>query len=236
VTPATPPAGIPPRAPVIAALSSGGMKVRELSIPGAWEFTPTQHEDDRGVFLEWYQAGDVAAAVGHPLTLVQANHSVSRRGTLRGLHFADLPPSQAKYVYCPRGAVLDVVVDIRVGSPTFGQADTCRLDEVDRRGLYIAEGLGHAFLALADGSAVTYLCSSGYDPSREHGLNPLDPALALPWPTDVQPLLSAKDRTAPTLAAAAEHGLLPDYQACLAYYAQLGAAAQPHQQPSQQTG
>lgn len=197
------------------------MKVRALAVQGAWEFTPTQHEDDRGVFLEWYQARDVAAAVGHPLRLIQANHSVSRRGTLRGLHFADVPPSQAKYVYCPRGAVLDVVVDIRVGSPTFGQFDAVRLDEVDRRAVYLAEGLGHAFLALADGSAVTYLCSTGYDPGREHGLNPLDPELALPWPADVTPLLSAKDRSAPTLSAAADSGLLPDYQACLAYYASL---------------
>jgi dTDP-4-dehydrorhamnose 3,5-epimerase len=200
------------------------MKVRALAIPDAWEFTPTQHEDDRGVFLEWYHVREVAAAVGHPLALVQANHSVSSRGTLRGLHFADVPPSQAKYVYCPRGAVLDVVVDLRVGSPTFGHFDACLLDEVDRRAVYIAEGLGHAFLALQDGSAVTYLCSTGYDPSREHGLDPLDPALALPWPADVPLLLSAKDRTAPTLAAAAEHGLLPSYQDCRAYYAELAAA------------
>lgn len=199
------------------------MKVRALAIAGAWEFTPTQHQDDRGVFLEWYQAREVSAAVGHPLNLVQANHSVSRRGTLRGLHFADTPPSQAKYVYCPRGAVLDVIVDIRVGSPTFGQFDAVQLDETDRRAVYIAEGLGHAFLSLADDSAITYLCSTGYDPIREHGLTPLDPALALPWPEEIEPLLSAKDRAAPTLAAAAEHGLLPDYQTCLAYYAELSA-------------
>jgi dTDP-4-dehydrorhamnose 3,5-epimerase len=199
------------------------MKVRALAIAGAWEFTPTQHQDDRGVFLEWYQAREVAAAVGHPLDLVQANHSVSRRGTLRGLHYADVPPSQAKYVYCPRGAVLDVIVDIRVGSPTFGRSEAVQLDETDRRAVYIAEGLGHAFLALADDSAVTYLCSTGYDPVREHGLTPLDPELALPWPEEIELLLSAKDRAAPTLAAAAEHGLLPEYQTCLAYYAELSA-------------
>jgi dTDP-4-dehydrorhamnose 3,5-epimerase len=199
------------------------MKVRPLSIPGAWEFTPVQHDDDRGSFLEWYRAADVAEAVGHPLNLVQANHSISRQGTLRGLHFADLPPSQAKYVYCPRGAVLDVVVDIRVGSPTFGESEAVRLDEVDRRAVYLAEGLGHGFIALTDGSAVTYLCSTGYAPGREHGLYPLDPALGLPWPTDLPRLLSDKDRAAPTLADARAHGLLPDYEACLAYYAELGS-------------
>ncbi|MEN3359555.1 MAG: dTDP-4-dehydrorhamnose 3,5-epimerase [Mycobacteriales bacterium] len=197
------------------------MKVRALAIPGAWEFTPIQHEDDRGTFLEWYQAGEVAAAVGHPLNLVQANHSVSRRGVLRGVHFADVPPSQAKYVYCPRGTVLDVIVDIRVGSPTFGESEAVLLDETDRRAVYIAEGLGHAFMALSDDSAVTYFCSTGYAPGREHGLYPLDPGMGLPWPTDVPRLLSGKDRAAPTLADARAHGLLPDYQACLDYYAQL---------------
>lgn len=200
------------------------MKTRPLAIGGAWEFSPVQHADDRGVFLEWYKAGEVAAAVGHPLELVQANHSVSRRGTLRGVHFADVPPSQAKYVYCPRGAVLDIVVDVRVGSPTFGGWDAVRLDEVDRRAVYIAEGLGHAFLSLADDSCVTYLCSTGYAPAREHGLTPLDPALALPIPADQTAVVSAKDQAAPTLADAAAAGLLPDYRACLEFYDRLNAA------------
>jgi dTDP-4-dehydrorhamnose 3,5-epimerase len=201
------------------------MKVRALSMPGAWEFTPVQHSDDRGVFLEWFQGRDVAAATGHPMQLRQANHSISRAGTLRGLHFAEVPPGQAKYVYCPRGALLDVVVDIRVGSPTFGVSEGVRLDEVDRRALYLGEGLGHAFLALTDDATLTYLCSTGYDPAREHTVSPLDPALALPWPADVQPLLSSRDAAAPTLAEAREAGLLPDYAACLARYAELRGAA-----------
>jgi len=197
------------------------MQVRPLAIAGAWEFTPVQHRDDRGVFLEWYKADEVAAAVGHPLSLVQANSSVSARGTVRGVHFADVPPSQAKYVYCPRGAVLDLVVDIRVGSPTFGRHDAVRLDEVDRRSVYLAEGLGHAFVALEEGSTLTYLCSTGYAPTREHGITPLDVALELPWPDDLDLLLSPKDIAAPTLAVAREQGLLPSYRTCLAYYAEL---------------
>jgi len=201
------------------------MKVRELAIPGAWEFTPVQHGDQRGLFLEWYRAEPVTEAVGHPIRLVQANHSVSRRGTLRGIHYADVPPSQAKYVYCPQGAFLDVVVDIRVGSPTFGRWDAVRLDDVDRRGVYLAEGLGHAAFALTDEATMIYLCSEGYSPGREHGLNPLDPALDLPWPAETEPVLSAKDAAAPTLAEAAGQGLLPSYDACLAYYASLDAAA-----------
>jgi len=197
------------------------VKVRPLAIAGAWEFTPVQHRDDRGVFLEWYRADVVAEAVGHPLSLVQANSSVSAKGTVRGVHFADVPPSQAKYVYCPVGAVLDMVIDIRVGSSTFGMFDTVRLDQEDRRAVYLAEGLGHAFVALEDGSTLTYLCSTGYAPRREHGVTPLDPALALPWPDGLELLLSPKDRAAPTLAAAQAGGLLPAHPDCLAYYAEL---------------
>lgn len=201
------------------------MQVDELKVPGAWSFTPRQFPDPRGVFLEWFKAQVLEQAVGHPLAVAQANHSVSSRGTLRGVHFADVPPGQAKYVYCSRGAVLDVVVDLRVGSPTFGVSDAVRLDDVDRRGVYLSEGLGHAFLALTDDAHVTYLCSEPYAPGREHGVHPLDPALDLPWPSDVQALLSDKDAAAPTLAQAQESGLLPDWQACTRLYADLRSRA-----------
>jgi dTDP-4-dehydrorhamnose 3,5-epimerase len=194
------------------------VQVAELQVPGAWSFTPRQLSDPRGVFLEWFKAAVLEEAVGHALTVEQANHSVSSRGTLRGVHFADVPPGQAKYVYCSRGAVLDVVVDIRVGSPTFGVADAVRLDDVDRRGVYLSEGLGHAFLALTDDANVTYLCSEPYNPTGEHGIHPLDPELDLPWPDDVEPLLSDKDAAAPSLAEARESGLLPSYDDCVRFY------------------
>ena len=197
------------------------MQVDELKVPGAWSFTPRQFPDPRGVFLEWFKAEALEQVLGHRLEVAQANHSVSARGTLRGVHFADVPPSQAKYVYCTRGAVLDVVVDIRVGSPTFGVSDAVLLDDQDRRGIYLSEGLGHAFLALTDDANVTYLCSTPYAPGREHGISPLDPALGLPWPDDVEPLLSDKDAAAPTLEQAREQGLLPDWDACQALYASL---------------
>lgn len=197
------------------------MQVDELKVPGAWSFTPRQFPDPRGVFLEWYKAAVVEDVVGHRLGLAQANHSVSSRGTLRGVHFADVPPGQAKYVYCTRGAVLDVIVDLRVGSPTFGVSDAVRLDEVDRRGVYLSEGLGHAFLALTDDANVTYLCSEPYHPTGEHGVHPLDRELDLPLPRDVEPLLSEKDAAAPSLGEAREQGLLPSYDACLAFYETL---------------
>ena len=197
------------------------MQVDELKVPGAWSFTPRQFPDPRGVFLEWFKADALEQVLGHRLQVAQANHSVSARGTMRGVHFADVPPSQAKYVYCTRGAVLDVVVDIRVGSPTFGVSDAVLLDDQDRRGIYLSEGLGHAFLALTDDANVTYLCSAPYAPGREHGISPLDPALDLPWPDDVEPLLSDKDAAAPTLEQARESGLLPDWEQCQALYTSL---------------
>jgi dTDP-4-dehydrorhamnose 3,5-epimerase len=197
------------------------MEARELKIPGAFELTPRVFPDERGVFVSPYQEEPFVKAVGHPLRLAQSNHSRSRRGSVRGLHFADVPPGQAKYVYCPSGALLDVVVDIRVGSPTFGVWDAVRLDPEDFRAVYVPEGLGHAFVALEDDTVISYLCSTPYNPAAEHAVSPLDPALGLPWPDDMELLLSPKDESAPTLAEAEAAGLLPTYEECLARYREL---------------
>ena len=151
------------------------MKIRELEVPDAYAVTTTQHRDDRGAFLEWYRFEPLEEAVGHPLRLAQANCSVSRRGTVRGIHYADVPPSQAKYVTCVRGAVLDVVIDLRVGSPAFGRYDAVRLDDDERAAVYLAEGLGHAFVALTDDATVVYLCNEVYSPTaraRDHAGRP----------------------------------------------------------------
>ena len=196
-----------------------GVQVRELTVPGAWLFSPPVFPDSRGAFAAPFQAEVFAGTVGHPLHVAQANTSVSRRGVVRGVHFADVPPGQAKYVQCTAGALLDVVVDLRVGSPTFGAWDAVRLDGEAREALYIPEGLGHAFLALADDTVATYLCSTAYDPGAEHGVDPLDPELGLPWTEHVpreELVLSEKDAGAPTLARARDEGLLPDAAACAA--------------------
>ena len=203
------------------------MIVRPLSVPGSFEVTPAQHGDDRGVFLEWFREDAFVEATGHPLHVAQANCSVSSAGTLRGIHFAQLPPSQAKFVTCVHGAALDVVVDLRVGSPSFGQWDSVLLDDVDRRAIYLPEGVGHAFMALEDHTVITYLCSAPYAPGRGHGVHPLDPAIGIDWPTTgrdgrpLAPLLSDKDAQAPTLAEAEQAGLLPSYEDALAYVASL---------------
>ncbi|MFP3464423.1 dTDP-4-dehydrorhamnose 3,5-epimerase family protein [Leifsonia sp. SIMBA_070] len=201
------------------------MQIRELSIPDSYEITPKQHADDRGVFLEWYRFDRLEEAVGHRLDLRQANTSVSRRGSVRGIHFADIPPGQAKYVTATHGAVLDYVIDIRVGSPTFGQWDSVLLDDTDRRAIYIAEGLGHCFVALTDDATVSYLVTDVYNPGREHGINPLDPDIALRFPDQAgEPLLSPKDTEAPSLAEAAASGLLPTWDEARAFYASLDAS------------
>ena len=192
------------------------MKIRPLAVPGAWEITPVQHGDPRGLFLEWYRHDVLAAEVGHPLDLAQANISVSARGVVRGIHFAEVPPGQAKYLTCPRGAVLDVMVDLRVGSPTFGQWDAVQLDQDDRRAVYVSEGLGHGFCALTDDATLLYLCSATYAPGREHTVDPLDPELGIQWPAE-QPSLSARDAAAPSLVQALAGGLLPDYTVCQDY-------------------
>jgi dTDP-4-dehydrorhamnose 3,5-epimerase len=195
------------------------VEIRALAVPNSYLLDLVPHGDSRGRFTEWYRADVLDDAVGHALPLAQANHSVSARGVLRGVHAAQVPPGQAKYVYCPAGRVLDVVVDLRVGSPTFGVHDSVVLDADQPRAVYLAEGLGHAFLSLADGTSVTYLVSTLYDPSREFGISPTDPELGLPWPADVELELSAKDRAAPTLAEARERGLLPTMEQCAAWYA-----------------
>jgi dTDP-4-dehydrorhamnose 3,5-epimerase len=187
------------------------VRSRALSIPGAWVFTPPRFDDERGLFVAPYQQAEFVAAVGAPLRVAQSNHSVSRRGVIRGVHFADVPPGQAKYVYCAHGALLDVVVDVRVGSPTFGAHEAVRLDSDGFQAVYLAEGLGHAFCALTDHTVASYLCSTPYDPAVERTVSALDPALGLPWPAELTPVLSERDAAAPTLAEAAAAGLLPPF-------------------------
>jgi dTDP-4-dehydrorhamnose 3,5-epimerase len=195
-----------------------------ISIGGAWTFTPAVHRDGRGYFLEWFRAGELSESLGYWPETAQANCSVSRRGVIRGIHFSDVPPGQAKYVTCVQGAILDVVVDIRVGSPSYGRWQAVRLDDVGRRAVFISAGLGHAFTALTEEAAVIYLCSTPYAPGREHGVNPLDPAIGIQWPADAEPVLSPKDAAAPTLDEARRAGLLPVYADCEAYLGSLRKA------------
>jgi dTDP-4-dehydrorhamnose 3,5-epimerase len=191
--------------------------MQAMGIGGVWTFTPAVHRDERGYFLEWFRAGELSESTGYWPETAQANCSVSRRGVIRGIHFASVPPGQAKYVTCVSGAVLDVVVDLRVGSPSYGRWEAVRLDDESRRAVFLAEGLGHAFTALSEEATVIYLCSTPYSPGREHGVHPLDPDIGVEWPAGIELVLSAKDAAAPTLADARRAGLLPVYADCQAY-------------------
>ncbi len=187
------------------------MRVRELAIPGAVELTPQQHADPRGLFVEWFTDTEFTAFAGHRFDLRQANCSVSGAGVLRGLHFAQ-PPGQAKYVTCVSGSVFDVVVDIRVGSPTFGRWDSVLLDDHDRRSVYLPADLAHGFLALQANSTVIYLCSAEYDPQCEHSVAATDPAIGIDWPLPGDKrVVSDRDAAAPTLAEVRAKGLLPEW-------------------------
>ena len=195
-----------------------------LSIEGARVFTPSVHGDDRGVFLEAFRGAEFAADLGYRLDVAQVNTSVSRRGVIRGIHYADVPPGQAKYVTCVAGAILDVVVDLRAGSPTFGSWETVRLDDEGRKALFLAEGLGHGFQALSDSATVLYLCSTPYAAGREHGVNPMDPEMGIGWRPESEagePILSDKDLAAPSLDEALRAGQLPQYADCVEYGAKL---------------
>lgn len=199
------------------------MDIRPLSVAGAFEVTPRQLHDSRGTFAEGFRADHLAGAIGHEMRVRQTNISVSRAGALRGIHYSRVPPYQAKYVTAMSGVFLDFVVDLRVGSPTFGQWESVVLDSRERRAVYLSEGLGHAFCALEDDTAAHYLCSAAYNPTGEHGINPLDPDLGLELPDGIEPLLSPKDLAAPSLAEARTTGLLPTYDACVAHVRSLGA-------------
>jgi epimerase EvaD len=191
------------------------MKARKLAVEGAFEFTPTVYPDDRGTFVAPFQETAFVEAVGKPLfPVAQTNMSTSRRGVVRGIHFTTTPPGNAKYVYCARGKVIDIVVDIRVGSPTFGRWDSVVMDPASAHGLYFPVGVGHAFIALEDDSVMAYMLSQSYVPEIELALSPLDPAIGLPIPADIDPILSPRDTAAPTLAEALEMGILPDYLKC----------------------
>ena len=189
------------------------MEITPLAIAGAYSIANTLHRDDRGEFVEWFRADRLQDETGLAFQTVQANLSVSEKGTVRGIHYADVPPGQAKYVMCVAGAIRDFVIDIRVGSPTFGTWASVDLDATSRNAVVLDVGLGHAFVALEPNTVVTYLVTDVYKPLAEHAINPLDSDVALEFPlTDSALLLSPKDQAAPTLAQALQEGRLPVWQ------------------------
>ncbi|WP_028477014.1 dTDP-4-dehydrorhamnose 3,5-epimerase family protein [Nocardia sp. CNY236] len=188
---------------------------RACGIEGAVVFDSHVHHDSRGLFSTPLRASRFLAAAGRPMFPVRdVSFNVSARGVLRGIHYTATPPGRAKYVCCPHGRVTDFFVDLRVGSPTFGHWDAVELGAELGRAVYLPIGIGHAFLAETDDAVIVYLMSQEYVPEQELAVSPTDPALGLPLPRDLPLLQSDRDRSAPTLAEAAELALLPGYQAC----------------------
>ncbi|MFB7507875.1 dTDP-4-dehydrorhamnose 3,5-epimerase family protein [Streptomyces broussonetiae] len=192
------------------------MEIKEMAIAGAFRVIPDKLRDHRGCFFEAFRTEELARATGFPFHVRQGNVSVSRRGVIRGVHGTGAGSGEAKLISCVRGAVLDVVVDLRVGSPTFGAFDTTALTEESGDLVFLVDGLGHAYQTLTEGTAISYLCAEQFVPGSQIDVNPLDPELALPWILDEEPTISDKDRAAPGLREAAAAGILPHYIGSLA--------------------
>jgi dTDP-4-dehydrorhamnose 3,5-epimerase len=170
-------------------------------IDGPIVISPTVHADDRGFFVETFRAS-VWREAGVDVEFVQDNQSRSRRGTLRGMHF-QTSPGQAKLLRCARGRILDVVVDLRRASPTFGQWEGVTLDDESMRQLFVPVGFAHGFCVLSDEADVVYKCSAYFDPATEASLAYDDPDVGVEWP-DLELIVSERDRTAPRLAEIAD--------------------------------
>jgi dTDP-4-dehydrorhamnose 3,5-epimerase len=189
------------------------MKATPLSIDGSWKIEYKRFDDNRGYFYESFKEEDFKTHIGRNFKIKQTNTSSSSKGSVRGIHFAIVPPSQAKLVQCQRGSIMDYVIDIRVGSPTFGKFEVVELSENSASAVFIEEGLAHAFVALENHTVVTYYVSEKYNPEREKGINPFDKTLNIKWP-DLELVLSEKDKEAITLEESKAQGLLPNYEEC----------------------
>jgi len=181
----------------------------ELEIVGSWLSESPINSDGRGHFREWFKASEFEQVLGRPFRVAQANISISHRGVLRGIHYSLAEMGQGKWVTCASGAIWDVVVDLRPESPTFKRWIGVHLSAENGKAIFVPENLGHAFISLEDNSVVTYLLTSPYSPKDEHGIHPLDPELAIEWPS-LEMQLSAKDSSAPTLKEMIVNKMLPN--------------------------
>ena len=184
------------------------MEFEPLAIRGAWIARSPDHNDERGTFREWFRADEFRSKTGIDFHVVQANLSISKKGTLRGIHYSLAKSGQAKWVTCTAGAIWDVVVDLRPTSPTFKESIAVKLSAERGGGVIVSSGLGHAFLALEDETVVSYLLTSEYSPDQESSINPFDAELSINWPDDKY-LLSRQDAAAPSLIDRLVQGLLP---------------------------
>lgn len=186
------------------------MELTPLGIEGAWLAESSVWSDDRGFFREWYKREEILSKTGMDFSTQQANISVSSKGVIRGIHYSLAPEGQAKWVTCVAGSIIDVIVDIRPSSKTYGNWIEVELNGASGKAVCVGEGLGHGFLSLSDHSTVAYLLSSPFSPNMEFEINPLDPAIGVNWRIAQTELkISEKDRNAPTLRERETQGKLP---------------------------
>jgi dTDP-4-dehydrorhamnose 3,5-epimerase len=189
------------------------MKLSPLKIDGAWVAESPVWPDNRGFFREWYQRDTILEATGIDFSVAQANFSLSSQGVFRGIHYSLAPNGQAKWITCVSGSIIDVVVDLRVDSPTFKMIEYIELERSDGKSVLIGSGLGHGFYSKENDSGVAYLLNSSYSPENEYGISPKDPELNIAWPNgffkSINQNISIKDLQAPTLRERQEQEQLP---------------------------
>jgi dTDP-4-dehydrorhamnose 3,5-epimerase len=186
------------------------MTLRELSIEGAYLATHRVFPDERGLFREWFKAEEISS-IDKGFSVQQANYSKSKQWVIRGIHYSLAPKGQSKVVTCASGAVIDVLVDLRLNSKSYLRVEYIELSEESGSVVYIPSGVGHGFIVQSESASVVYLTSSGYSPEFEKAICPTDPALGIKWPIPAGQLgvISKADTEAPTLAQAREDGILP---------------------------
>jgi dTDP-4-dehydrorhamnose 3,5-epimerase len=185
------------------------MTAKALSIHGAWLLQSRVFADDRGTFSEWFKSSLLTELTGESFEPVQANVSVSNAGVIRGIHYSLAPHGQAKLVTVLRGSILDVAVDVRVGSPTFGTYESVVMVAGDGHTMFLRSDMAHAFQALEDNTVVSYLVSSEYSPTDEKEISPMCSMLNIQWHDQLRHVLSEKDKMAPNLTIQLQSQQLP---------------------------
>ena len=188
------------------------MSLQELSIVGAYVVTHRVFPDERGLFREWFKAEEIALIDGD-FSVQQANYSKSNKWVIRGIHYSLAPQGQTKVVTCASGKIVDVLVDLRIGSPTYLKVEHVELSEDSGKVVYIPSGVGHGFIVGSESAAIVYLTSSGYAPEYEKAICPTDRELGINWPLPIGEvgIISKADTEAPSLAQAKESGTLPTF-------------------------
>ena len=188
------------------------MTLQELSISGSFLSTHKVFPDERGLFREWFKSKEIAT-IDPKYQVRQANYSLSKKSVIRGIHYSLAPEGQAKLVTCASGSIVDVLVDLRVGSPTYLNTEYIELAEDSGKVIYIPTGVGHGFVVISDSASIVYLTSSEYAPEFERSICPTDPELGINWqlPVGQSGIISAADINAPTLAQAIKSRDIPTF-------------------------